>query len=295
VIGLAITALVLVDPLLVRSTGFQLSSCAAVGIVVLAPRFTAAIPGPTALREALGVTLAAQLGVAPVLLATFGPVPVASLPANLLCVPVAGLVMIWGLTAGLLAGIAGGPWASLVHQPTRVALGWLELVAQRTAQAPLGELRVAHVVALAAGMALTVTVDRAGWRRLGAVVAVGAVLSAVVAAHAPAPLREAPAPGVVRWHGRGVDVIVLGGGRSDLGAPTVLESLRRSGVDTIDLLVVADASVPVSVVDLVARAHRIGTTHTPVDGAATVDLGSLTVRIVAVPGRLVVDAVPRGP
>ena len=138
VVGLAVTALVLIDPLLVRSAGFQLSACAALAIVVLAPRLSSVLPGPAALREAAGVTLAAQLGVAPVLLATFGPVPVASLPANLLCVPVAGLVMVWGLTAGLVAGVGATPFAELVHQPTRLALGWLELVAERAAHARLG-------------------------------------------------------------------------------------------------------------------------------------------------------------
>ena len=39
-------ALVLVDPLLVRSVGFQLSVCAAVAIVVLAPRLASVAPGP---------------------------------------------------------------------------------------------------------------------------------------------------------------------------------------------------------------------------------------------------------
>jgi competence protein ComEC len=93
ILSFAVAVLLLVDPLLVRAVGFQLSVCAALGIVLLAPRLASALPGPSALREALGVTLAAQLGVAPVLLATFGPVPVASLPANLLGVPVAGLCL----------------------------------------------------------------------------------------------------------------------------------------------------------------------------------------------------------
>ena len=298
VVGLAVTALVLIDPLLVRSAGFQLSACAALAIVVLAQRLSSVLPGPAALREAAGVTLAAQLGVAPVLLATFGPVPVASLPANLLCVPVAGLVMVWGLTAGLVAGVGATPFAELVHQPTRLALGWLELVAERAAHARLGELHLHQVVALAAGLAVMVRAGRRpGLRHLGGSVALGAVLSAVVVAHAPAPLRDAVAPGVVRWHVDDVDVVVLGGdgGRSTLTGPTVLESLRRSGLGTIDLLVVADASVTDSVVALVRGAHPAGATHVLTDGAATIDLGSLVVRVVSVPGRLVVDARPRGP
>ena len=296
IIGLAVTGLVLIDPLLVRSVGFQLSTSAAIAIVVLAPRLAAALPGPAWLREAAGVTLAAQLGVAPVLLATFGPIPVASLPANLLGVPVAGLVMIWGLTGGLVAGVAGGAVASVLHQPTRLALGWLELVAQRTSQAPLGELYLGQVLALGAGL-LLLGVPRPAVRRVGAALGIGSVGIAILTAHAPVPLRDQLRPGVVRWHADGADVLVLGGadGRSSLATGPVLESLRRSGVGTIDLLVVADASVTPTVVEMVARTHPVGRVHGVVDGAATVRVGALAVRIVEVPGRLVVDASPRGP
>jgi hypothetical protein len=126
--------------------------------------------------------------------------------------------------------------------------------------------------------------------------AVTAVLAAVVSAHAPAPRREALRPGLVRWHRGSVDVLVLGGGgRASLGGAGVLESLRRSGVGTIDLLVVADDSVSTDVVELVARVHPVGQVHDVDDGAATVEVGSLVVRILAVPGRLVVDAMPRAP
>jgi hypothetical protein len=220
---------------------------------------------------------------------------VASLPANLLGVPVAGLVMVWGLTGGLVAGLVTGPGAALLHVPTGVALWWLELVADRTARAPLGELHAEHLVALAVGLA-GLTSRRPRWRVAAGALAVAAVLAAVVTANAPVARREALRPGVVRWHGPGVDVVVLGGGgRSSLGGAGVLESLRRAGVGTIDLLVVADGSVPETVVELVARAHRLGQVHELVDGAGRVEVGSLVVRIVAVPGRLVVDAGPRGP
>ena len=143
VIALAVAGLLLVDPLLVRAVGFQLSVSAALAIVVVVPRIAPVLPGPSALREALAVTLAAQMGVAPVLLATFGPIPVASIPANLVAVPVAGFVMVWGLTGGLAAGLVGQPVASVLHGPTRAALGWLELVADQAAGASLGELRSA--------------------------------------------------------------------------------------------------------------------------------------------------------
>jgi competence protein ComEC len=297
----------------VRSVGFQLSVFAALAIVVAAPRLARVIPGPPALREALAVTVAAQLGVAPVLLATFGPIPVAALPANLLAVPVAGLVMVWGLTAGVLAGAAGEPLASFVHGATRVALHWLEVVAHGAARAPLGELQLGHLIGLALGLGLAIMAGhRTVLRRAGLALAGLGLAVAVLAAHAPPPLRSSLITGVVRWHGRHADVVVLGGvgGRTTLGAPAVLQALRRAGVDAIDLLVVADPSVPRGVVDDVIRGHPVGVVvadgaalldtapgslvRVPPEGAI-VDVGNLTVRLVVVPDRLVVDAVPRAP
>ena len=75
IVALAVTALVLVDPLLVHAVGFELSVGACVGLVVLAAPLSRRLPGPRWLAEPLAVTLAAQLGVAPVLLATFDGMP----------------------------------------------------------------------------------------------------------------------------------------------------------------------------------------------------------------------------
>jgi competence protein ComEC len=294
-LSVAVTGLVLVDPLLVRSTGFQLSAGACLAIVVLAPPLAGRLPGSAALCEAVAVTAAAQLGVAPVLLLTFGPIPVASLPANLLCVPVAGFVMAWGLTAGVAAGALGSVAATVLHQPTRVALTWLEVVAERLARAPLGEVGPFHVVIL--GLALCLGFLPGRGRRIGAALAVATLAAAVLVAHAQPPRRQALAPGVVRWQADGAEVVVLGGagGRTGLlGTPT-LAALRRAGVATIDVLVIADPSVPDEVVDLVTAVHRIGTVRTMADGAGTLVVGGLLVRIAAVPGRLVVEAEPRGP
>src|SRR5205823_14924914 len=121
---------------------------ASAGIAVLAPPLADLLPGPRVLAGPLAVTMAAQLGVAPVLVPVFGGVPVASLPANLLALPAAGPVMMWGLAAGLPAGLAGGAAARLVDVPTRLLIGWIAAVARWCAGAPLGQLRVAHVVAL---------------------------------------------------------------------------------------------------------------------------------------------------
>ena len=90
ILALAVTGLLLLDPLLVGSLGFLLSVGASGGILLLSRPIAALLPGPRPLADALGVTLAAQVGVAPVLVPVFDGLPVASLPANLLAVPVAG-------------------------------------------------------------------------------------------------------------------------------------------------------------------------------------------------------------
>ena len=159
VLALAVTVLVLVDPLLVRSVGFGLSVSASAAILAIAPRLRVALHGPAWVVEPLAVTLAAQLGTLPLLVATFGGVPVASVPANLLAVPAAGPLMVWGITAGLVAGVVppGAGW--LLHLPTSALTSWLAWVASWAAALPLGEVGAPHgaVLALAALFVVALT------------------------------------------------------------------------------------------------------------------------------------------
>ena len=123
VLALAVTAVLLLDPLLVGSVSLQLSVGVSAGIVLFAVPIAAALPGPRPIASALSVTLAAQIGVAPVLVPFFGGLPVVAVPANLLAVPAAGPVMMWGLAAGLPAGVWGGSLARIIHAADRVARG----------------------------------------------------------------------------------------------------------------------------------------------------------------------------
>jgi competence protein ComEC len=62
----------------------------------------------------------------------FGGVPLVSLPANVLAVPVAGFVMLYGLPAALAAGVVvdDAPWvATLLLLPARVGVRWVDTVA----------------------------------------------------------------------------------------------------------------------------------------------------------------------
>ena len=153
----AVTVLLLCDPLLVTSLGFRLSVAGAAGILVGARPIQRVLPGPLWLRTPLSVTLAAQLAVAPLLIAAFGSVTGASVLTNLLVAPAAGPVMAWGLVAGLLAGMLGGRAAVLLHLPTRTLLAWIERVAVAGARWPLGRIggrELGFVVVLAAAALL---------------------------------------------------------------------------------------------------------------------------------------------
>lgn len=136
-LGLAVLCVLLLDPLLVESAGFQLSVCASAGIVVLATSLTERLVGPLWFRTALAVTLSAQLGVLGVTVWRFDGVPTASIPANLLAAPAAGPIMVWGMTAGLVAGLLGDPVASFLHLPTRVFVWWVRSVAHWSDGLPL--------------------------------------------------------------------------------------------------------------------------------------------------------------
>ncbi len=238
VLALAVSGLVLVDPLLVHSVGFQLSVAASLGIAVLGPPITTHLRGPPWWREALGVTLAAQLGVAPVLVPRFGGVPVVSIAANVAAVPVAGLVTTWGLPAGVIAGLGGPAVAHLVHLPTRLLIGWVAAVARVAAGVPLGELAAPGLMLAVAGggAAVVLARHRPTWRA-ARIVALGAVAVALfapaVALRSP-PLEVQAAPGVAVYRAGGATVVVLD---ADPGAKVLLEGLRLAGVRRIDVLV----------------------------------------------------------
>jgi len=130
---LAATGLILVDPLLVHSIGFVLSVGATAGVAVLGPRLAGRLRALGPLAMPLGVTLGAQLGVALPSVLVFGRLPLVSVPANLLAVPVAGFVMLYGLPAGLLAG-AAPPLAPVVMLPCHVGVRWVDTVAALAAR-----------------------------------------------------------------------------------------------------------------------------------------------------------------
>ena len=296
-LSLAVAACVLVDPVLVRSVGFRLSVGACVGMALLAAPIAARLPGPRWLADALAVTIAAQAGVAPLLTSTFGGLPVASVPANLLAAPVAGPIMSWGMTAGLLAGAVGGGVASALHAPTGLLLWWLTAVARAMGGAPLGFLDGRDVLLVAALGCVAWW-----WRRWWAVAAVVGIALLVARPAAPGDSVEV-ARGAELWRGRGGAHVLVLAGPADAGR--VLEGLRRHGVRTLALVVataghrdvagtIADirSRVPVGAIAAPAE-HRIRDA-TAIEEALSLDVGGLRVALRPV-GRGLAAEVARAP
>ncbi|MCX6510463.1 MAG: ComEC/Rec2 family competence protein [Actinobacteria bacterium] len=144
----AASLLILIDPLLVESFGFRLSIAATAGIICLSKPIMKLLRGPAWFRQVFAVTVAAQIAVAPLIIPTFGPMPLASLPANVLAEPIAGFVMMWGSSVGLLAGLVGNGPATILLLPVRAGLWWILNVASWCAALSLPRLNLVAITGL---------------------------------------------------------------------------------------------------------------------------------------------------
>ncbi len=234
VLALAVSALVLVDPLLVRSVGFRLSVAATAGVALLGPPIAARLRGPRALADAVGTSIAAQIGVAPVLLPVSGGLPVVALPANVIAGPAAALVTTWGLPAGLLGGWIGDGRIRWIHLPTIAGARWVAGVARVAAASPLGDLQAPHVIVLTVCVALLLRARRPLLQGAAALAGVLCLVAPALALRHPPTVVELPS-GAVITRAREATVI-----DAYDASPSVdlLDDLRRAGVRQVDVLVV---------------------------------------------------------
>ncbi|HUW01449.1 MAG TPA: ComEC/Rec2 family competence protein [Acidimicrobiales bacterium] len=255
VLALTVGGLVLVDPFLVSSVGFRLSVAASGGILLLSGPIARRLRGPRPVVLALSVTAAAQLGVAPLLLATFGPVPIASVPANLLAGPASGPVMMWGMSAGLVAAFVP-QLAPSIHLVTALLLGWIEWVARQVPSLLPGGLDAAHL-GVVVGLVVVLGLLRS-WGRVVRGVLVAAMLVVVLQ-----PMQRSPQPvwdqqltaGLTVWVASDGTSVVAVDGRAR--AERVLLALSDHRIGDVDLVVgrSPSASVRATVDAIVADRH----------------------------------------
>lgn len=225
-ISLAVVVLLISDPGLARSVGFQLSVAATCGVLV-GSRW----PLQGRVRRALAVSAGAQTAVAPLIIAHFDTVPLLSPLVNLVAAPVVAAATVTGAL-----GVALIPWlitpaawlSGLVLVLSRGAAGW-------------PQLSIFRLVAVLIPVLLFVVFPR--FRAPGVVAGCLVVVLTVLGGGS-----DLPGVGVVVLDvGQGDAILIHGGpGRFALvdGGPdpvTLLRKLREFGVGSIELVVLTHA------------------------------------------------------
>ncbi|MGH3611122.1 MAG: ComEC/Rec2 family competence protein [Pseudonocardia sp.] len=139
----AVLVLLLADPALGTDPGFALSVLATAAIVLVAPGWAAALRRrgvPAGLAEAVTVPAAAYLATAPLVAGLSGQVGPIAVLANLLAVPAVAPATVLGVAAAVVSPIAA-PVAEVFAWLAGPAVGWLVLIADRTAGVPGAVLR----------------------------------------------------------------------------------------------------------------------------------------------------------
>ena len=289
-LALAVIVLVLVDPLLVRSVGFQLSVAATAAIVIGARPISRLLWGPSWLRLALAATLSAQAGVLPVQLAVFGSLPLVSIPANVLAGPIAGPAMVWGLIGGLAGGVAGDAVASVLHVPTRLMMGWVAGVARWGASLGWPHIEASEVAAavVVIGLCAAVAYLLRAW---GAVPRGLAVAVAGLGVWIVAGIHRPALPSGAHLSVQRADLTVVVVDRPD--PARALDQLAAAGIDDIDVLVARSASrAGREAVRAMDARHEIANLLAPVGFGGRVPYAAVTEPI-AVGGLVVEPAAQR--
>ncbi|HEX3299405.1 MAG TPA: DNA internalization-related competence protein ComEC/Rec2 [Actinomycetota bacterium] len=185
ILAAAVLALLILDPWLVHAIGFQLSVAATAGMVVLATpiaeRLGGLMPSPVAL--AAGTTIAAQLGVTPLLLFHFHEVPGITIVANLAAFPAVSPALLLGIAASGL-GLIWLPLGNVAALLARVPMRYLEVVASALAKAPVAWVTSSgSPLVLVAGVTVFVAIAawlRSGWRPPRRAMVVGFALAPVL-------------------------------------------------------------------------------------------------------------------
>ena len=238
-----------------------------------------------AVLSGLAVSTAAQLPALPLVLGTFGVLPVLSPLVNVLAVPLAGLLVPLGFLAGML-GLVAEPLARAVNFLTAPLVEALIGLAALGARLPLlawGEVSwLGHACWAAVVLAACAWAWRPGRLKQTACVALvaGGVAWATPAGHAPPDvwfLDVGQGDAVLIRLGGGDGVLIDGGGAPfsdfDVGERVVVPALRALGVTRLALVVAThpDADHVEGLLPVLER-MRVGLLLTgPPDPAAPLD------------------------
>ena len=131
VLCVSVCVLLVADPFLAFSVGFMLSAGATAGLAW----FSGPLSRWLRLPGVVTATVAAQMGTLPVAVLVFGRLPLVSLVANPLAVPVAGFVMLLGVPVALLAGVLPLAPATVLGMSMAVPTRYVATVARLCAGA----------------------------------------------------------------------------------------------------------------------------------------------------------------
>ncbi|GAB2987591.1 ComEC/Rec2 family competence protein [Amycolatopsis acidiphila] len=224
----AVCVLVVYDPAMAVSFGFALSVLATAGLVLLAPRWAAAMTRhgvPPGLAEGLAIPLAAFLVTAPVIAGMAGQISVVSIAANILAAPVVAPATVLGVVTAVLALF----WPAAAKLPALAAgpeAHWLLLVAHHASRVPGAVLPWpggwwGGLLALVA-VAVLVVVLRRPRLRVGLALALVCVLLVVVPVQVIAP----------GWPPAGWAMVACDVGQGDAEVLSTAEPGRAIVVDT---------------------------------------------------------------
>jgi hypothetical protein len=150
----------------------------------------------------------------------------------------------WGIVAGLPAGILGGPVAAVLHTPTSLMVGWVAAVGRYMARAPFGDLRMGHIAALGVVVALGAWArargSTAGIRCCVASAAVVLVAAAIPAVHPRDVSGKEVTAGARLWRAGASTVLVIDGAPS---AARLLTAMHKEAMEHIDVLVLVRPGV----------------------------------------------------
>jgi len=253
--GLALSALLLLAfrPLDLEDPGFQLSFVATASIFGFTGPFSRWLaPRLGRMSPLVAVSLAAQIGIVPILAWHFGRLTPAAILANLAAMPLAAGLIIAG---GVLVVVAPLPWVGAgVAWVNLILVKGLTLSSRLAVAVPGGSLRVtpptwewvcAYLLLLAAAVVL-----RGWWRKSMVVGLCLLVLRLVVGSMTPHSSSHLTFTAFDVGHGDalllelpgGERILVDGGGSSspsfDMGERVVVPALLHRGVKKLDAVIV---------------------------------------------------------